>query len=93
MYLLTNKTKGIFRYLSTITIGEITSASKGFKYICQDQISINRHVKILIINLFHSKYVTYLVVYIYKKKVYKSIKCKCIKKIRLDVLFTGNMHN
>lgn len=62
-----------------ITTGEITSTSKGFNYICQNQISFNSQVKILIINVFYSKYVTCIL----KKGVYKSIKCKCIKKFLL----------
>lgn len=55
MYLLINKTNVILRYLAFISTGEITSATKGFKYICQDPISINSEVKILIINVFYSK--------------------------------------
>lgn len=73
MYLLINKTSVIFRYLPVITIGEITSASKDFKYICQDQISSNSQLKELIINVFYSKYVTYLVVRLYQKKKYTKV--------------------
>lgn len=65
MYLLINKINVIFRYLPMITFGEITSASKGFNYIYHNQISINSQVKIVIINVFPTKHVTYLVLHIY----------------------------